>query len=280
MIRSGVIRTLLTILLFLVLEVGSLVMVVNDGTFQRAKISSVIFTISSSVDRLSSQVRYFFNLRNINTQYQEENLWLSQELHKYKAMVERQSLLIPTHEDSVSSAEADVDSVFSFIPANVIKNSTNTLHNFLVIDKGRKDGIESDMGVISSSGVIGIISSVSENYSYVISFLNINQKLSARITSSNAAGTITWDGRSIHRATLTEIPLHIKFNPQDTVSTSGFSSLFPANIPIGTIESSVQTQGAHHKIEVKLFQDFSTLRYVNIVRNNHRNEIDSLLKNR
>jgi Cell shape-determining protein len=280
MIRSGAIRTFLTIILFLVLEAGSLIMVVNDGAFQRAKISSVVFTVSSAIDRLSSQVRYFFNLKNINIQYQEDNLRLSQELHKYKMMVERQNLLIPVPEDSTSSTEVAVDSVFSYIPANVITNRTNTLHNFLVIDKGRKDGIESDMGVISSSGVIGIISSVSENYSFVISFLNINQKLSARITSSNAAGTITWDGRNIHRATLTEIPLHIKFSPQDTVSTSGFSSLFPANIPIGTIESSVQTQGAHHKIEVRLFQDFSTLRYVNIVRNNHRSEIDSLLNNR
>ena len=278
MIRSGAIRTLLTILLFLILEAGSLVMVVNDGIFQRAKISGVIFSISSSIDRLSNQVRYFFNLKNINMQYQEENLRLTQELYKYKMMAEQQKLLVS--EDSTYSAVVGVDSIFSFIPANVITNSTNTLHNYLVIDKGRRDGIEPDMGVISSLGVIGIISSVSENYSLVISFLNITQKLSARITSSNAAGTIMWDGRSIQRVTLTEIPLHIKFNRQDTVSTSGFSSLFPANIPIGTIESSVQTQGAHHKIEVKLFQDFSTLRFVNIVRNNHRNEIDSLLINR
>ena len=279
MIRSGAIRTLLTILLFLVLEVGSLVMVINDGIFQRAKISGVIFGLSSGIDRLSNQVRYFFNLKDINLQFQEENLRLTQELHKYKAIVEQQSLLASVPEDSTHSAYLPVDPIFSFTPARVVINSTNSLHNYLVIDKGRKDGIEPDMGVISSNGVIGIISTVSENYSFVISLLDISQKLSGRIASSDAAGTIMWDGRSIHRITLTEIPLHIRFNRQDTVSTSGFSSLFPADIPIGTIESSTQIQGTHHKIEVKLFQDFSTLRFVNIVRNNHRKEIDSLLNN-
>jgi len=270
MIRSGIIRTLLTVLLFLILEVGSLILFINDGIFHRAKISGMIFSLSSGVGRLSNQMHSFFNLRDINLQYQEENLQLIRELHKYKSRVEQQNLLMPIL----------ADSTFSFTPANVVINSTNKLHNYLVIDKGRKDGIEPDMGVISSNGVVGIISSVSEHYSYVISFLNINQKLSARITSSNAAGTIMWDGRSIHMATLTEIPLHIKINKQDTVSTSGFSSMFPADIPIGSIEGSTQIQGTHHNIDVKLFQDFSTLRFVIIVRNNHRNEIDSLLNDR
>ena len=280
MIRSGAIRTISTILLFLVLEVGSLVMVINGGIFQHAKISGVIFGVSSGINKLSTQVHYFFNLKEVNIQYQQENLRLTQELYRYKTVTEQQNLLILTPQDSTYATEADVESVFSFIPANIVTNSTNKLHNYLILDKGRKDGIKSDMGVISSSGVVGIISSVSENYSFVISLLDISQKLSARITSSNASGTIMWDGRSIHRITLSEIPLHIRFNRHDTVSTSGFSSMFPADIPIGTIENSTQIQGTHHKIEVNLFQDFSTLRFVNIVRNNHRNEIDSLLINR
>ena len=249
-------------------------MIAHDGIIQRAKISGALFTLSTGVDRFSGRIRYFFNLGEVNMRYQENNLRLSRELYRYRTIVEQSD-----HISSASALSADItaDTLFSFIPAKVIMNSTNKLHNSLVVNKGRRDGIEPDMGVISSDGIVGIISSVSENYSYVISLLDINQKLSARIVSSNAAGTISWDGRSMQKVTLVEVPLHININQNDTVATSGFSSRFPANIPIGTIESSSQIQGTHHKIEVRIFQDFSTLRYVNIVRNNHRNEIDSLL---
>ena len=276
---SGTTRLLITILVFIVLEVGSLAMVMNSGTFQKAKVSGVSFNLFSGIDYLSSHIKYLFNMNEVNIQYQQENLRLNQELHKYKTMVE-QHLYSSIEIDSTHSRQGKwvSDSIFSFISANVAVNSTNKLHNYIIIDKGRKDGVETDMGVISSNGVVGIISSVSENYSYAISLLDIKQKLSARISPSNATGTVIWEGRNPNYVTLTEIPLHIEFNKPDTVFTSGFSSIFPTDIPIGSVESSTLEQGSHHKIRVKLFQDFSTLRFVVIVKNNRRNEIDSLIR--
>ena len=280
MTSSGTTRLLITILLFLILEAGSLFMVVNDGPFQKARVSGVLFNIFSSIDRLSSEVKYFFSLNEVIVYYQEENQRLEKDVSKYRALAEMHaSSVLDTTKTYIyeENRDRDIDSIFTFIPANVVTNSTNKLHNHIIIDKGRKAGIEPDMGVITQNGVVGIISSVSENYSFVKSLLDIDQKLSARILPSNAAGTVSWEGKSPRFVSLTEIPLHIAFNKSDTVYTSGFSSIFPADIPIGCVESSFQTQGTHHKIEVKLFQDFSTLRFVSIVKNIRRSEIDSLI---
>ena len=277
MTRPGTSRLLGTILIFLVLEIGSLFMVINDGPFQKARVSGVLFNVFSSVDRLSNEVISFVNLRKENNHYQQENLRLIRDIYKYQTLAEHYAYHT-TDSTFLHKEESRKDSIFSFIPAKIITNSTSKLHNRIIVDKGRKDGIETDMGVITSNGVIGIITAVSDNYSSVISLLDIDQKLSARISSSNAAGTIAWEGKKQNIVTLNEIPLHISFNKTDTVYTSGFSSIFPPNIPIGSVESSAQVQGIHHKIEVKLFQDFSTLKYVTIVKNNHRAEIDSLIK--
>ena len=253
-------------------------MIINDGPFQKARVSGVLFNLFSGIDRMSSEVKYFFSLNEVILYYQGENQRLEKDLSKYRALSEMYAASLSDSTRSYTyEGSRNTDSIFTYIPANVVINHTNNLHNHIIIDKGRKAGIEPDMGVITSNGVIGIISSVSENYSFVKSLLDIDQKLSARILPSNAAGTIAWEGKSPRFVSLTEIPLHIAFNKSDTVYTSGFSSIFPADIPIGSVESSFQTQGTHHKIEVKLFQDFLTLRFVTIVKNNRRSEIDSLI---
>ena len=65
--------------------------------------------------------------------------------------------------------------------------------------------------------------------------------------------------------------------PGDTVFTSGFSSIFPADIPLGLTGESKLVNGATLVIKVRLFEDIRRLRYVTIVSNNDRAEIENLL---
>jgi rod shape-determining protein MreC len=167
--------------------------------------------------------------------------------------------------------------LFSYIPARVIGNSTNKSHNYIIINKGRKAGVKEDMGVISANGVVGVVNAVSDNYAHIISLLNIKQSVSARISPSRAFGPLIWNGVSTTHAVLTEIPQHIKFRMGDSVVTSGFSAIFPPDIPLGKIVGSKIVLGTHHEIRVKLFQDFKTLKFVNVVVNNNHSEMDSLI---
>jgi rod shape-determining protein MreC len=100
--------------------------------------------------------------------------------------------------------------------------------------------------------------------------------ISARMGKEGAVGPLTWDGKSGNMAILKEIPLHVKFQPGDTVFTSGFSSIFPPDIPLGSAGASKVVNGATYEIEITLFEEFKSLRYVTIVENLGKTEIKEL----
>lgn len=268
--RSPVTPILATILLFLVLETGSVLMIAYNSVFQQVRIFGVLMQIHGRFLNTQTNIKYYFSLRNVNEQLADENSRLLNQLAKY------QTQLDTLKADSLSYKPLGDSSDFSYIPAKIIGNSTNKKQNYIIIDKGRKDGVGKDMGVISPNGVIGVVNAVSDNYSYIISLLNINQSVSAKISRLGAFGPLIWDGRSADYALLTEIPQHIKIQVGDSVVTSGFSSIFPPDIPLGTIRKSKIINGTHHEIQVKLFQDFRTLHYVNVVVSSHKEEVDKI----
>src|SRR5690606_20366802 len=125
---------------------------------------------------------------------------------------------------------------FRYIPAKVINNSVDEASNFFTIDAGSEQGIRPDMGVISPNGIAGIIKGVSANFSVAISALNLKAKISAQMRKSKDYGTLEWDGTSPLLGILRNIPTHIRIEKGDTVETSGFSSIFPEGILVGTVE--------------------------------------------
>lgn len=263
--KSPVIKFLITLLLFLTLEVISISFISNESVFQQAKISGVVVKLRSVMDGFTSGVKYYFGLQDVNDMLVKENLRLLKENERLKTRLSPEASL-----SSKTSLSAD----YAYIPAKIIANSTNKMHNYIILNKGSSHGVKKDMGVISSVGVVGVVSAVSERYSYVISFLNINQSVSAKISTSGAFGPMVWEGRRSDYALLKEIPFHIDFMVGDTVVTSGFSTLFPPDIPLGTVRKSSVTKGSYHEIQVKLFQNFNSLHYVNIVVNNNKDELD------
>jgi len=267
--KSPVIRGLATLLLFFVLEGVSLFFIARDSLFQKVKITGVFMQVKGSISGFTSDIRYFAGLRKVNEILQEENILLKNQVEALSASLrERDSMQV------VPATDANPE--YSYIPARIISNSTNKLQNFIILDKGKKHGVEKDMGVVSPKGVVGVVSEVTENYSYVVSFLNTTQSVSAKISPSGAFGPLVWEGKRTDYGTLTEIPHHIKFMVGDTVYTSGYSTIFPANIPIGTARKSTLKSGTHHRIQVKLFQDFSTLHFVKVVAHYNRKELESI----
>ena len=123
---------------------------------------------------------------------------------------------------------------------------------------------------------MGIIEAVSENYSYALSFQNYDLNISARLGRDGRHGPLSWDGKSSNGAILKEIPHHLEITPGDTVFSSGYSSIFPSDIPLGTVQSAEIVNGATYDIKVKLFEDFGAIRYVSIVENIGKEEMDTL----
>ena len=158
---------------------------------------------------------------------------------------------------------------YTYLAARVIKNSVTLRNNVITINKGALDGIESGMAVISAGrGVVGIIRDVSPHLATIESLLNKDAKISVSIKSTKALGSLVWGDRNsdYRTAFIKDVPNHFKVKLKDTVITSGFGS-FPPGIQVGTISNrGISTGDNFLTIQINLFNDFSTLQYVYVIK--------------
>lgn len=243
----------------------------NSSTVQNFFVTKALQGVTGKVWGCTESISRYFSLSKENKKLTEDIF----ELNRRISMLERQ--LESAKLDSLSRKRLSmIPDKFGFMPAPVVKNSLNKQHNYLILGKGSDDGVKPQTGVITNNGVIGIVDAVSRHYSYAISFLNAEFSVSARIGNDGAAGPMCWDGRHNDSAVLKEIPLQYKFEPGDTVYTSGYSSIFPPDIPLGVTGERKIVNGATYEVSVELFVDFSALRYVTLVTNKELAEIESL----
>ena len=255
----------LNLAVFLVLEIASLHLLRHNGEFQMAWLSRGSHWVKGNVWGVNQRVRDYFSLADTNRQLAEENFALRSEL------MQAQERLRQLRVDSLSTTPR---AGFSLTPAEVTKISRNKQRNYLILNRGYEDGIKEKSGVISQNGVVGIVEAVSAHYSFAFSFQNSDISISARLGSDGNSGLLVWDGIHANGAVLKEIPLQQQYHPGDTVYTSGHSLLFPPDIPLGITGKSKVVNGATSEIEVRLFQDFSAVRYVTVVHNDALEEIE------
>ena len=269
--KRTILRTLTDTAVFILLEIAALNMLIHNGSLQNFFVAKAAHGFMGYGWGVTESVKHYFSLASENKRLSEEIFRLNKELAEWKVMKDSMKL------DELSSSYHTIGTAsdgFSYMPATVVKKSLNKQHNYLIIGKGSEDGVKPQSGIITSEGVVGIVDAVSRHYSYAISFLNTELSISARIGDDGAAGPMVWDGKN--GALLREIPLQYKFEPGDTVYTSGYSSIFPADIPLGTTGETKIVNGATYEVKIKLFQEYSALRYVTIVHNNNINEITDL----
>jgi rod shape-determining protein MreC len=252
------------IILFLGLQLLSFVLISRQNKFHQSIAFNATNQVAGSILSAKSDVLEYFKLL-------EENRLLVEENAKLRAQLLEESFIKADSLDSVWTIPN-----IEYIPAVVIDNSVNLMHNLILINAGSNQGIREDMGIITSNGVVGIVKSVSNKYSLAMSILNRDTKITAELKTTRHFGTLEWNGKSEHYAQLLHIPNHAELNIGDTVVTSGFSSIFPPNILIGEVTSyKIDPGDGYYSAEVKLSTDFRSLRYVYIV-----NDIDKAEKER
>ena len=267
--KGNFIPHVITAAIFIALEVAALAMLNNNGTLQRMWFSEAAQSFMGSVWGSTQKVKDYFHLSSANDSLALENHALRVRVEQLEEDLAASAVQMPVFSKGRTGH-------YSYIPANIMKISNNTQHNYMIIGKGAADGVTEGAGVITGKGAVGIIDAVSEHFSYARSFKNHEMHISARLGRGGAVGPLSWNGRSSSGAILKEIPHHVEFHPGDTVYTSGYSSIFPADIPLGTAGKARIVNGATYEIDVTLFEDFASLRHVTIVENLGRDEMKRL----
>ncbi|MCR5003534.1 MAG: rod shape-determining protein MreC [Bacteroidales bacterium] len=265
-----IIPTIISAAIFIIMEVAALNMLAKNNELQQIWLARGAHKFMAKTWGMTESIKYYFSLKKQNERLAQENFILSEKLREY---LEAGAVLEETRD--VQPITGKVRG-YEYNSASIVKISNNKQHNYIIIDKGSEDGIGTRSGIITAQGVVGIVDAVSNHYAYALSFRNADVSISARLGNEGAVGPLIWDGHSTNGAILKEIPLQYKFQPGDTVWTSGYSSIFPPDIPLGVAGNSKIVNGATNEIQVTLFQDFTALRYVTIVENKGLEDIESL----
>lgn len=205
---------------YFILLLFSLSLIFNSNYFHRSKVIILLNNISNFSSENFDYIIEYFELKDINLDLTKENLFLKNQLEKVK---------------QYSNLDSLKNTNFTFRNAKVISNNLSSFKNHLIINKGVRHGLKNEMGVINSTGIVGIINRTSKNYSSVMSVLNIDTKINAKVKRTSHFGTLEWNGRRTSYLVLNDIPETANIKVGDSIITGGMSLIFPEGINIGVV---------------------------------------------
>lgn len=255
-------------LLFLLLLCVSLLLTIQSHSYHKSRIISSANFLTGGVYEKINNITEYLNLKTENDALALENARLKSIIFNTK---DTTSLEKPENIKGVAPED--------IVVSKVIHNTYNTHENFLTLNSGANDGVKTDMGVINSLGIVGIIDKTSPNYSTVVSILNTKSQINAKIKKSNHFGSLTWDGKSTGFVQLQDVPRLALVKKGDTIVTGGQSVIFPENINIGTVDKVFKdTETNYYVLNIKLFNDMTNLGHVYIIKSKDRDEVNNLEK--
>jgi|YNPMSStandDraft_1061717.scaffolds.fasta_scaffold59317_2 rod shape-determining protein MreC len=256
------------IFLFLLLEAIALFMLYQNSLFQQTLFYNVFVGVDAKVSSIRKGIVGYFHLKKENELLRKENAYLHS-LLKTSFVISYQATFVVN--DTLFRQR------YAYMPATVIRNTTQYKDNYIIIDKGKAQGVKEGFGVFSPEGVVGIVDHVTENYAVVRSFLHSKFVISAQIKGKPSVGNVTWSGKDFYTGYLHDIPLHIKPAEGDTIITSPYSDIFPAGIFVGFIKKmEIDETNSFYRIEFRLAADFSNLSTVYVVTNLLKDEQEEI----
>lgn len=249
------------VLFFVVLQTICVILLVSFNSYHQAAFLNSSNKITGSVLSKWNDLNTYFNLKKQNELLLEENENL------------RNMLELSFQDDTPSLDNAE----FSYISAKVVRATANHTQNYLTINKGTKNGVSPEMGVISPTGVVGITYVSGEHFSSILPIINTRTGISVKLENKHYFGSLSWNGKNINTAQLNEIPVYVELKIGDNVVTSGFSAFFPEGIPVGKIMNYNKNKATgFYDIEVELANDFNKTYFVYVVNNKHFKERKSI----
>lgn len=256
--------------MFILLQaVCILLMVKNDG-IQGSHVLNSSNQLVANVYEVSANTKEYFSLRGENEILARENATL-------RNLLKSSYNIIPTKEfkkyDTVYKEQ------YTYINAKVVNTTVDKRRNFLTLNIGSNSGIDHDMAIMSSQGIVGVVTNVSSNFSSAMSLLHKDARINCRLKKDGSYGSLIWDGRDYEHCLLIDIPTHAKLKSGDTIITSELSGIFPEGLFVGKVESYERRQNESFlTVKVKLGVDLKKVDHVYVIKNKFKGERDSLEK--
>jgi len=241
--------------LFFILFFGiSIALTVRSHSYHNSIFLSSANAVSGNVYSAKSNFTHYFGLEEENEKLVEENIRLRMMLENLRQ-----------NPDEILIDTTILPQNYSFIAAQVRKNDYAKTKNYITISKGRNDGVLEDRGVISPKGIIGIVSNTSKNFATVQSILNTRSQINAKLKKSEHFGSLIWDTKDPNVVQLIQIPRIARITIGDTIVTGGKSTIFPKGILIGKVENFSLGEDDSYTLDIRLFNDMTSLRNLYVI---------------
>lgn len=270
------IRRYFTFLSFLLLQAAALWFLFTYNRFHRAKGLGMANEVTGWFNTRYNTAEDFFRMREENRRIHRMNDSLMN-LLSANFIKEDTSVVLVT--DSIPFDTLGHFRRYYWRAAQVMYNTVNLEKNYIQLNKGSRQGIRDDMGVLSSDGsLVGKVVNVSPNFSQVMSMLHVQNRVYVYLKKTGSSGTITWDAKDPRFLVLDKIPKHDSIQRGDTILTGSYSVSIPPNKLVGFVEEIVRDKATNFvTIRVRTAADFQGLQQVFIVENLQYDEQMKLL---
>lgn len=251
--------------LFLLLEVLAVILITRNNSFQRATFINSANEVTGLMYDSRHGMQRYFKLKQNNDLLQEENAQLRRQLANMRERADS------GYVDTVG------EELYAFVPARVIHHSSRRRMNYFTLNQGGRDGIEPGMGVVDSRGLVGMITNVSTNYAVGLSMLNTKTRVSVKHARSGAIGIMRWQGLDPLDHIVEDMTKTAGVRVGDTIVTSGYSTYFPPDLPVGIVTSAELLEGSNfYDISIRLTNEIMSLEKAYVVKHFFKPELDSL----
>ena len=254
------------LILFVLLEAFALTLIFKSNKYQEVRFLNTSGAITGTISSYVHSAYTFIHSGANNKLLLEENTLLKQQIIYQNQYLKDSSL-----------PKKSSNYTFDYIPAKIVNNTLNKSINYITIDKGSIDGVQKGYGVISSNGVVGIGTNVSEHFSLLMSVVSVKTQIGIKHKNTNAIGNLIWNGEDPYTLQVEGMSKTLPIKKNDTLVTAGYSSIFPPDITVATVKHfEPEPSTSFYAIDVKLTNNISAISYVYVVKNYKKKELDAL----
>lgn len=265
LIRRGIVLLLLVMMILTIYEQSSGTLFSPESTLSRliTPVQSLVSRVTQSVSGYLYRVKLRSNIEYEYNQLKAQNDELVLRSLLYEELEEENTQL------RALLGEYDARAEMNPVLARVIASESGNYFSTFTINKGKNDGVDTQMAVITSEGLIGYTYEVFDTTAKVITVIDDQASLAALIESSRdqgaVKGTLGSTGEPLCRMyylSADSVP-----RPGDRVITSGVGVSFPKGLLIGYVRESTRAiEDNKHYIVVEPAADFEHIENVLVLR--------------
>ena len=260
----GIIITIIILIFIVVFSNGE-----NNSSIFENIARNMIIPVQNGMTYLKNKISgnsTFFsdinNLKNENKVLKEKNSELEQSLRELENIKTENATL----KEYLNLTEKYGE--YKTIPGYVINKDISNYSKTLIINIGKKDGVEENMTVIGDKGLVGHVISVTDNSAKVQTIIDTASSVSCSMSTTNESivckGTL--DNESLLKAMY--IPTDCNVVQGDSIETSGIGGIYPKGIHVGTIKKVTNTQNMIDRYAlIEPAMDFNTIGTILVITN-------------